>query len=109
MKGALGAGDHGLFAVSPRAENEPGQQHDDKPNRNQRGENNGALRPRSECVDEWWNLVRVRRVAEEAVIRAEPSVDRYHERDVGGADREGAPEIRPAGAIAEYHDVVNRA
>ena len=53
--------------------------------------------------------LRVRGIAEEAVIGAERYVDRHHHRDVDGAGDDGPAEVAPGRTKAEHDNVVNGA
>jgi hypothetical protein len=59
--------------------NAPRQQHDDESQRHQRGEDDRALRPRTESGDKWRDGDVGRRVANVQIISAEPQIDRHDE------------------------------
>ena len=62
--------------IAPAGGDQPRQQHDGEAKRRHGDDDDGALRPGAEGGDEGRDFARVRRIAEEAVIGAEPHVER---------------------------------
>jgi hypothetical protein len=69
----------GISASVPQCLSAPRQQHDDESQRHQRGEDDRALRPRTESGDKWRDGDVGRRVANVQIISAEPQIDRHDE------------------------------
>ena len=99
----------GGSSLRRRPKDKPRQQHGDEAKRHERNQDDRALRPGSQRVDKGRNLAHGRRIAEIAIVGAEPEIDRHHERDITGAHDQGAAEIVPARAIAEHDDVIDGA
>ena len=80
-----------------------------KPSGTQRDQDDRTFRPGSQRIHKGRNLAHGRRIAQIAIVGAEPEIDRHHERDITGAHDQGAAEIVPARAIGEHDDVVDGA